>query len=448
MRKLFLLLCLWIPPAAAQPGGPVVVLTQTGAIGPASADYLHRGIAMAAERNAQLIVLQMDTPGGLDLSMRDIIHDILASPVPVVTFVAPSGARAASAGTYILYASHIAAMAPATNLGAATPVNLEGFDQTDGKQRPDKGAEKDKAPSNAQAMANKQINDSAAYLRSLAQLRGRNAEWAERAVRDAVSLSAEEAVNLKVVDLVAEDLPQLLKALDGRKVSAGGRQITLATGSAEIVPRDPDWRTQLLAVITNPALAYLLLLVGIYGLLFEFMSPGFAIPGVLGGICLLLGLFALQMLPVNYAGLALIALGIALFAAEFLAAGSGVLGVGGLVAFVVGSVMLIDTDAPGYDVPPVLVGGIAVVGAAGLLVLVRFAIRARRRPVLSGREQMVGAEGRVTTGGGAPYALIDGEHWRVRAPASLQPGDRVRVTSIDGLILDVEIIESKLQGKE
>lgn len=442
MRAYLLLICLLFPTALAQAAGPVVVLTQTGAIGPASADYLRRGIEQAEKRGAQLIVLRMDTPGGLDLSMRDIIHAILASPVPVATYVAPSGARAASAGTYILYASHIAAMAPATNLGAATPVNLQGFEAPGGGKRPDEAREDDKAAwSNEQAMARKMVNDSAAYLRSLAQLRGRNADWAERAVREAVSLSAAEAVNLKVVDLVAEDVPQLLRALEGRKVQAGGREQVLATANAEIVNRDPDWRTQVLSVITNPALAYILLLVGIYGLLFEFMNPGFAVPGVAGAICLLLALFALQMLPVSYAGLALIALGVGLFAAEFLAGGSGVLGGGGLVAFVVGSVMLIDTDSPGYDIPPALVGGIAVVAAAGLLVLVRLALKSRTRPVVSGRELMLGAEGLVVTGGEQPYAMVEGERWRVRAPVALQPGDRVRVTGIDGLILDVQIVQ-------
>jgi membrane-bound serine protease (ClpP class) len=451
VRILLLLLSFWISGATAQAGGPVVVLTQTGAIGPAGADYLHRGIEHAAKRGAQLIVLRMDTPGGLDLSMRTIIHDILASPVPVVTFVAPAGARAASAGTYILYASHIAAMAPATNLGAATPVNL-------GPQGPEPGArpaekregKADDAPgpSNDQAMQRKQINDSAAYIRSLAQLRGRNADWAERAVREAVSLSANEALERKVIDVVADDLPQLLRNLDGRSVPLAGGTVTLATLTAEIVPRDLDWRTRLLAVITDPGIAYILLLVGIYGLLFEFMNPGFAIPGVIGGICLLLALFALQLLPVSYAGLALMALGVALFVVEFFTAGVGILGMGGIVAFVAGSVMLIDTDAPGYSVPPGLVGGIAAASAVGLLVLVRMAVAARRRPIVSGREQLVGSTGVVLSGGETPYVIVEGERWKARTAVSLQPGDRVRVVRIDGLVLDVEALERKPERKE
>jgi len=257
VRAISMLLLCWISATAAQPGGPVVVLTQSGAIGPANADYLHRGIEHAAKLGAQLIVLRMDTPGGLDLSMRAIIRDILASPVPVATYVAPNGARAASAGTYILYASHIAAMAPATNLGAATPVNLGQPDDTrDGK--PKRGTKADDAketPSTEQTMTRKQINDSSAYIRGLAQLRGRNAAWAERAVREAVSLSAREALKLKVIDMMADDLPQLLKQLDGRTVSAAGREFVLTTLTAEIVQRDPDWRTELLALITNPTIA-------------------------------------------------------------------------------------------------------------------------------------------------------------------------------------------------
>jgi len=440
VRAISILLFCWVSAAAAQPGGPVVVLTQSGAIGPANADYLHRGIEHAAKLGAQLIVLRMDTPGGLDLSMRAIIRDILASPVPVATFVAPNGARAASAGTYILYASHIAAMAPATNLGAATPVNLGAPDDT--RERNSKpGTKSDdaqEAPSSEQAMMHKQINDSAAYIRGLAQLRGRNAAWAERAVREAVSLSAREALTLKVIDLLADDLPQLLKQLDGRTVSAAGGKTVLTTLTAEIVQRDPDWRTELLAVITNPAIAYLLLLAGIYGLFFEFMNPGFAFPGVFGGIALLLALFALQMLPVNYVGLALIGLGVALLVTEFFTGASGVLGGGGLLAFVAGSVILIDTDASSYAIPLPLVGAVALVGAAGLLIVGRLAYVARRRPIVSGREYLIGAIGVMIEGEGDSYASVQGETWKVRSGRVLRAGERVRVTGIEGLVLEVE----------
>jgi len=381
----------------------------------------------------------MDTPGGLDLSMRAIIRDILASPVPVATYVAPTGARAASAGTYILYASHIAAMAPATNLGAATPVNLGPEDTRERKsKRGTKDDEAQESSSSEGPMMRKQINDSAAYIRGLAQLRGRNAAWAERAVREAVSLSAREALTLKVIDLMADDLPQLLKQLNGRAVSAAGVRAVLTTQSAEIVQRDPDWRTELLAVITNPAIAYLLLLAGIYGLFFEFMNPGLAFPGVFGGIALLLALFALQMLPVNYVGLALIALGVALLVTEFFTGVSGVLGTGGLVAFVTGSIILIDTDASSYTIPLPLVGGVALVGAIGLLIVGRLAYVARRRPVVSGREYLIGAIGVVLEGEGDSYARVQGETWKVRSGRVLRAGERVRVTGIEGLVLEVE----------
>ena len=439
VRAILMLLFCWISVAAAEPGGPVVVLTQSGAIGPANADYLHRGIEHAAKLGAQLIVLRIDTPGGLDLSMRAIIRDILASPVPVATYVAPTGARAASAGTYILYASHIAAMAPATNLGAATPVNLGPEDTRERKsKRGTKDDEAQESSSSEGPMMRKQINDSAAYIRGLAQLRGRNEAWAERAVREAVSLSAREALTLKVIDLMADDLPQLLKQLNGRAVSAAGVKAVLTTQSAEIVQRDPDWRTELLAVITNPAIAYLLLLAGIYGLFFEFMNPGLAFPGVFGGIALLLALFALQMLPVNYVGLALIALGVALLVTEFFTVVSGVLGTGGLVAFVTGSIILIDTDASSYTIPLPLVGTVALVGAAGLLVVGRLAFVARRRPVVSGREYLIGAIGVVLEGEGDSYARVQGETWKVRSGRVLRAGERVRVTGIEGLVLEVE----------
>ena len=441
MRALALLLIFCSSLAIGQPAQhapPVVVLSQTGAPGPANADYLQRGLDKAVKLNAQLVVIKMDTPGGLDLSMRAVIKNILASPVPVASFVTPNGARAASAGTYILYASHIAAMAPATNLGAATPVSLG--PQPTLAREPSASSEKSgRDDATSSTMVHKQTNDAAAYIRGLAELRGRNAEWADKAVREAVSLSAQEALKLNVIDLIAVDVPQLLRQLDGRKLTVLGQQRQLATIAAETIEIEPDWRTRLLAVITDPGIAYVLLMLGFYGLLFEFFSPGLVAPGVIGGISLLLALFALQLLPVSTTGLALIALGVGLLVAEHFAPGFGLLGLGGIVAFVIGSIMLIDTDAPGYRIPWPLIAVMAAASAGFLLIVLNFALRARRRPVVSGREQMLGAIAEIfINSDGGVFARILGEVWKVRASVPLGRGQIVRVVRIDGLVLSVE----------
>ncbi len=498
--------------AAAQQSASraAVVLTLDGAVSPASADYLVRGIERAAEEGASVIVLQMDTPGGLDTSMREIVRAILSSPVPVLGFVAPGGARAASAGTYILYACHVAAMAPGTNLGAATPVAIGGGmpfgggDEEGKRREPARGEwisgdighrmagqevgraigqaagrisdplrigttastpkeaakrstsgqgatgpgsaageKRDKEPSSpshepSSAMEAKSINDAVAWIRSLAEMRGRNADWAEQAVREAASLSARQALAHNVIDLIATDINDLLAQVDGRSVTIAGQTAELHTQDLVLRSIEPDWRTRLLSVLANPSLALILMSIGFYGLIFEFMHPGALYPGTIGAICLLLGLYALSVLPVNYAGVGLVMLGLVLMIAEAFTPSAGIAAVTGAAAFVLGATILVDTDLPGFGVPWTSIITIVAASLAFSLLVLRMLWHARRRPALTGGHGMIGELATVLEwDNGRGRVLAAGERWQAEGPAALPPGQRVRVVGVDGLVLRV-----------
>jgi len=420
-------------------------LSVDGPIGPATAGYIERGLEEAAMEGASAVILALDTPGGLTSSTRRINDAILASPVPVIGYVAPAGARAASAGTYILYASHIAAMAPGTHLGAATPVQLGGGSPelpSGPKGEEGSGEAEEPAPKPETATERKAVNDAVAYLRGLAELRGRNADWAEAAVREAATLTATAAAEQGVIDLLAADTGALLNAVDGRTLKMPGGERKLATAGETVSDRAPDWRTRLLETITHPNVAYILLIIGIYGLIFEFANPGGLVPGIAGAICLLLALYALQALPVNYAGVALILLGVALMIAEAFAPSFGALGLGGVIAFVAGSLLLIDTHAPGFGISLPLIGTMAVLSAGVLLIIARLAVRSHRNPVVSGAEEITGAEGVATaafTGHG--WVHLHGEAWQAESPRPVAAGQRVRVTRREGLTLHVEPLD-------
>ncbi|AMX03117.1 NfeD family protein [Microbulbifer thermotolerans] len=439
----------------------IALLSIEGPIGPATTDYLVRATEEAAEAGAQLIVIQMDTPGGLDAASRDIIQHILASPVPVATYVHPAGARAASAGTYILYASQIAAMTPATTLGAATPVQMGGMpgqpapgeqpgDQSAGKE--DKEREEGAAsngkkavPDSGTAMQRKIVNDSVAFIRGLAKRHGRNADWAEKAVRDAATLTASEALEENVIDIVANNTQDLIKQSAGREVILDEGSLTLSSDLADLPLESyrPDWRNELLALITNPQIAYILLLIGIYGLIFEGYNPGALVPGIIGIICLLLAFYALQVLPINYAGLALIVVGVALIVAEVFVPSFGALGIGGIIALVIGSVMLIDTDVPGMQVSRGLIGAIAGVSGLAMLGILLAVGKSLRKPRPAMDQALVGSAAVVSNiEDGDVLVHLNGEIWRASCAQPLRQGQRVRVVAQKGLLLQVEPEES------
>lgn len=429
----------------AAANGMVAQIALDGPIGPAVAEYFDDASKRAAADGAIAIVLRLDTPGGLSDSMRQIIASMLACRLPVLVYVAPGGARAASAGTYILYAGQIAAMAPATHLGAATPVQLGGDTPTPLPDAGDKpavaGSAREKPADDGDAESHKVLNDAIAYIRSLAQLRGRNATWAEQAVRGAATLTASEAAQQHVIDFVAADVPDLLARADGRQVQVGDRSVTLRLKGASVRDYAPDARTRFLAIITNPTIAYLLLLAGIFGLLLEAMHPGAMLPGIAGGICLLVGLYALQLLPVNYAGLALMALGVGLLVAEAVNPSVGAFGAGGLVSFVVGSVMLMHTGVPGYGVNLGVIAGIALAAATLLGLIVWLVFRSRRARQVTGDAEMFTDTGRLlepVSAGGEAWMMVRGERWHVHCDTTLPAGAAVRIVRRQGLLLWVE----------
>ena len=441
----------------------VRVVELEGAIGPASADYFMRALERGDEDGIDLLVLRLDTPGGLDKSMRDMIKAILASPVPVATYVAPNGSRAASAGTYIMYASHIAAMAPATNIGSSTPVNLggegsplplptapqpadEGQPGDDGSSSEEQDSEPKTTPASGSAMERKVVNDAVSYIKGLAELRGRNADWAEATVREGSNLTASEALEMNVIDLIATSLTELLEAVDGRTVNAGGVDVTISTKNAHIEFIVPDWRYELLGILTDPNVALILLMIGFYGLVLEFYSPGIGVGAVTGIICLLLGAFALQMLPINYAGLALIIVGIALLVTEAFSPSFGVFGVGGVIAFVVGAIILMDTDLPAYQISKPVIAGVAAVSVGMMVFVLGAAVRARRAKSASGKESMLGGRAEVVEDfQGKGRVLAFGEVWQAAGDPAVvfEKDSRVTITEFDGLTVRVEANQSE-----
>ena len=444
LKALLAFLVLASAPIAAA-DGTAVVLELDGAIGVATAEFIINGIEEAEERDATLVIIRMDTPGGLVNSMRDIISAILGSDVPVVTYVSPSGARADSAGTYILLASHVAAMAPTTHLGAATPVSLTGDDVGDDRESgsdDDSDAESDEtkdAPPSGSAMERKVMNDAIAYIRGLAEAHGRNADWAEKAVTEAATLTAKEALEMNVIDVIAVNDAELLQQLNGRELKVNNQSITLDTEALLIERIEPDWRNKFLSIIASPEILMILIMIGVYGLWFEGSNPGAIVPGVVGVISLLLAAYALQVLPVNFAGLALIIVGIALIVAESFVPSFGALGVGGIVAFIFGSIMMFDSGIPGFGISITFVVSFAVISGALLLWMVSYVVKLRRRGAVTGVELILGDSGTAMESfAGAGRVWLEGAPWAAVSKVPIEKDQQVVVTAIDGLTLEVE----------
>ena len=434
----------------AHADGNVVVLELRGALGVATADYITSGIEHAEATGAELVIIDMDTPGGLMAPMRDIIQAILNSSVPVATYVSPEGARADSAGTYILLASHIAAMAPTTHLGAATPVSLTGDNVTPEEDAEDASEEEadettddeeqpEADPQPGTSMERKVLNDAIAYIRGLAERHGRNADWAEDAVRDAATLTAGEALEQNVIEFIANDHTALLEMIDGHEITIDGETVTLETSSVVIETYEANWRIKILSAVASPEIVLLLGMIGLYGLMYEGWNPGAIIPGVVGVICLLLAAYGLQVLPVNYAGLALIIVGLALMTAEAFAPSFGALGLGGIAAFVFGAIMMFDSGIPGFGISLTFVITIAVLAALLVIWMVSFVLKLRRRGAVSGSDSIIGGVGTAMSDfSGEGKIWLEGESWAARTRTPVMKDQEVVVKKMIGLTLEIE----------